>query len=160
MYKLADEIKKKLWLVGFASIFFKLLIFQKYTRRVKNHVLFSCVPYFSCIHSIGPRWTPLSVELNASTFIITNRNFWFGSYWEIGNNIFHHGHFVFFFVVYFEQCCTYLDLSIFSIARLNHCYKPRGYGSKAFEPCCIFNCKVEPLYVILNRASQLFSMDF
>ena len=51
------------------------------------------------IHSIGPRWTPLSLKLNASTFIIENRNFWFGSYWEIGNNIFHHDR-LFFFVVW------------------------------------------------------------
>jgi len=98
VYELADVIKKKISFVCFGSIFFNLLIFQKYTRRVKNHVLFSRVPYFQCIHSIGPRWTPLSVELNASTFIIKNRLIWYCSYWAAVDNIFHHGRFL--------SCCV------------------------------------------------------
>ena len=91
------------------------------------------------VHCIGPRWTPLSVKLNASTFIIKNRLIWYCSSWAVVDNIFHHGRFVFFFVVYFEQSCTYLNLSIFSNARLNRWYEPcrvvqtAQHGSKGFR---------------------------
>ena len=74
---------------------------------------------------MGPSWPRLSVKLNASTFIIKNCLIWYCSSWAVVDNIFHHGRFVFFFVVYFEQSCTYLNLSIFSIARLTRWHKSR-----------------------------------
>ena len=53
---------------------------------------------------------------------------------------------------FFKPPCPYFNLSIFLFARLNRWHEPRRavqtaqHGSKAFEPCYIFNCKVEPLY--------------
>ena len=39
-------------------------------------------------------------------------------------------------------------------------FEPLGAVQFAFEPCHIFNCKVEPLYDILNRARKLFPNRF
>ena len=77
-------------------------------------------------HCKSRRWTLSSVKLKGDAFIIKNRNFWFCSYWEIDNNNFHHGQFLFFLCCYFEPCCTYLNLSIFLAARFKRCYEPRG----------------------------------
>ena len=93
-----------------------------------SKIMFCFLVYhtFKFFYCKSPTWTPSSGESNASTFIIKNRNFWFGSYWEIGNNIFHHGRFVFFLCCYFEPRCPYLNLSIFLFARLNRWHEPRG----------------------------------
>ena len=117
--------------VGFGSIIFNLLIFQKYTRRVKNHVLFSRVPYFQCIHCMGLQWPSMVVKLNAGTFVIKNRDFWFSTYFKKGNNIFAIVDFYFSLLCDFEQCCTYLNISIF----FQRLFKSASKSATLFRGC-------------------------
>ena len=55
------------------------------------------------VYCIGPRWTPLSVKLNTSTFIIKNYLLWYCSYWAAVDNIFHHRRFDNFFCLKQEK---------------------------------------------------------
>jgi len=62
---------------------------------IDNEYLYSTVSHFNVVHCIGPKLTPFSVKLNASTFIIKNCNFWFSSYFSSSSI-----RFLFFFLVF------------------------------------------------------------
>ena len=96
---LINLIPKMRKFVGFGPITFNLFIFQKCARGLQNHVLASVVQYIHNTDYKEPSWPRLSLKLNTNTFITKNCNICFSSYWEIGNTIFHHGWFVFFFLL-------------------------------------------------------------
>ena len=93
-----------------------------------SKIMYCFLVYYTSkiFHCMSQPWTPSSEESNASTFIIKNCLIWYCSYWA-AINIFHHGRFLFFLCCeFFEPSCTYLNLSIISIARLNHWHEPCG----------------------------------
>ena len=98
MLALVDVILKILLFVWFGSIFSNLLMFLKIALASKIMYLFLMYCMFSLIHCMSQLWSPLYRKFNNCTFTIKDHNFWSSSYWEIVNDIFHHGWFVFFFL--------------------------------------------------------------
>ena len=92
---------KRLSFVGFDPIFSNLLMSYKIRPRLFFSTVWRQQSHVNIIHCMGPRLRTLSVKLNTCTLIIQNHNFWFSSYWIIGNNIFHHRRteWLFFFIV-------------------------------------------------------------
>ena len=97
-----------------------------------------------------------SFEPNGNAYSTKNRPFCLFTYCEKGKTIFVIVNFFFSFVVYFEQSCTYLNLSIFSIAKLNCCHEPLGTVQEHSLNLAIFS--IARLNLAMNRAARFKSI--
>ena len=89
---------------------------------------------------MDPLWTPLSVKLNASTFITKNYNFWFSSYWEIGNNIFCHCCFLSRLYILYRKPQSHVNMVCWIIPTLTLLFEKFNADTFTTKNCFIWSC--------------------